>query len=227
MLDSVGAPLEANYRVAAFDRRGHGRTADTPAPFDFWAMADETISLLTLLADSRPAVLVGHSDGAITALHVALRRPDLVSAMVLIGGSYHYDGTMPSVFDDDEDDLAAGDMLDAYASRSPDGPEHFPTIVAKTMQLWKHQPTLTVEQLATITQPTLVLVGDDDSVTMNHTCSLYEGLGAAQLAVVPGASHLLMFEKPELTNLLIGDFLADRTPPQTYWPQRRALHPSA
>jgi len=49
LLKSIGPPLARRYRVAAFDRRGHGRTADTDEPFSYDAMATETIAFLEYL----------------------------------------------------------------------------------------------------------------------------------------------------------------------------------
>jgi len=52
------------------------------------------------------------------------------------------------------------------------------------------------DDIAGITQPTLVMVGDDDLVPLAHTCSLYQALSRGQLAVVRGASHAFPFEQP-------------------------------
>lgn len=82
LLDSIGPALAEPYRVAAFDRRGHGRTADTAEPLHYDAMADETIGVLEYL--DRPAHLVGHSDGGDVGLLVAMRPPDLVQRVVMI-----------------------------------------------------------------------------------------------------------------------------------------------
>jgi pimeloyl-ACP methyl ester carboxylesterase len=78
------------------------------------------------------------------------------------------------------------------------------------------------DDIAGITQPTLVMVGDDDLIRLAHTCSLYEALPRARLAVVPGASHALPIEQPELVARLIADFLAATDPPDTLLPIRRA-----
>ena len=67
LLKSIGPSLAKRYRVAAFDRRGHGRTADTDEPFSYDAMADETIAFIEYL--ERRVHLVGHSDGGNVALH--------------------------------------------------------------------------------------------------------------------------------------------------------------
>jgi pimeloyl-ACP methyl ester carboxylesterase len=66
-----------------------------------------------------------------------------------------------------------------------------------------------------------VLVGDDDMVTLEHTMSLYRAIRNSELAVVPGTSHLVAMEKPDLVNRLVLDFL-QRDPIPTYMPLRRA-----
>ena len=89
----MGPSLTA-YRVVAFDRRGHGRTGDTEAPFHYDDMATETVSVLEQVVGG-PAHLVGWSDGGIIAMLVALRHPDLVRRLVLIGANFHFNGTLP------------------------------------------------------------------------------------------------------------------------------------
>ena len=84
------------------------------------------------------------------------------------------------------------------------------------------EPTMTEADLARVGAPALVLVGDDDIATMAYTCSLYESLPAGQLAVIPAASHLVVYEKPELVNALVTEFLTLEAPPQTLMPIRRA-----
>ncbi|GAA2778737.1 pimeloyl-ACP methyl ester carboxylesterase [Nonomuraea dietziae] len=78
--------------------------------------------------------------------------------------------------------------------------------------------------LDAVTCPTLVMAADDDIVTLEHTLALYRGLRDAQLAVVPGTSHLLLHEKPELCVRLISDFLTTGPTP-TWMPVRRAARP--
>lgn len=221
MLGPFGS-LADRFRLAAFDRRGHGRTADTDAAFHYADMADEAVGVVEELI-GEPTHLVGYSDGANVSLLVALRRPDLVRSLVLISANYRADGMMPGVFEDfDPESDVASMLLSAYAERSPDGAEHFPTILDKTMTMIAAEPTMTEEDLRQIVAPALVLVGDDDIATMEHTCALYESLPAGQLAVIPGASHLVVFEKPELVNALVSDFLTTEGPPMTLMPVRRS-----
>jgi pimeloyl-ACP methyl ester carboxylesterase len=75
--------------------------------------------------------------------------------------------------------------------------------------------------LARIAAPTLVMVGDDDIAKFEHTIELFEAIPDAQLAVIPGASHVVPIEKPELVNQLVLDFLAAEGPATTMMPLRR------
>ena len=219
MLDSIGPAINAQHRVLAFDRRGHGRTADTDAPFHYDDMASETIAVIEDIVGG-PSHLVGWSDGGIVSLLVALRRPDLVDRMVLIGANYHHEGILP--IEIPRDSPFAAQMFQDYADRSPDGAEHFEQALGKAFTLFATEPTLDVDQLRTIAAPTLVLVGDDDLIRLDHTCSLYEALPAGQLAVVPRTSHAVVIEQPETCAQLIVEFLAAELPPVTIMPARRA-----
>ena len=63
-------------------------TPDVDGPLTYSVMADDTVAYLDQEVDG-PAHLVGWSDGAVVALLVALRRPDLVRRTVLIGQYYN------------------------------------------------------------------------------------------------------------------------------------------
>jgi pimeloyl-ACP methyl ester carboxylesterase len=218
LLNTIGGPIGERHRVVAFDRRGHGRTADTDAPFHYDDMATETIAVLDLVIGG-PAVLVGWSDGGIIALLVSMRRPDLVSRQIVIGTNYHVDGLRPLELDPAS---PLGAMIaTAYAERSPDGKDHFEVVLAKAVALFRAEPTLTVDDLATISAPTLVLVGDDDLVELDHTASLYEALAAGRLAIVPGTSHAVPLEAPSEVARLVLDFIVADDPPRTLMPSRR------
>ena len=109
-------------------------------------------------------------------------------------------------FQADGDDLAM--LRTMYEAVSPDGPEHWPVVVAKFKEMVATQPTISVEQLGGITASTLVVVGDDDMITLEHTGSLFRAIPNSQLAVVPGTSHFVVMEKPELVNRIVLDFLS-------------------
>ena len=162
---------------------------------------------------------MGCSDGATVALLVALRRPDLVRRLVFVAGVFHRDGWLPGVIDPNTplpEFLAA-----AYGEVSPDGPEHFPVVSEKLARMHAEEPNLDSSHLSRVTSRTLVMVGDDDEVSLEHAVALYRGLPDAELVVVPGTSHGLLVEKPELCNTIIVEFLT-LDPAITMAPIRRA-----
>lgn len=219
LLNTIGTGLVERFRVVAFDRRGHGYTADTEADFHYEDMATETIRVLEQVVGG-PAHLVGWSDGGIVGLLVALKRPDLVDKLIVVGTNYHFDGVVP-VEMDPESSLVEG-LGKAYVERSPDGPEHLEVAFSKSFKMFTTEPTLTTADIAQITRPVLVVVGDDDLVALPHTVSLYGSLPEGQLAVVPGASHALPMEQPDALTSLILNFLTAATSPNTLFPIRRA-----
>ena len=217
LLHSIGSDLEQRFRIIAFDRPGHGYTADTAQPFHYEDMASHAIGLLERVGVSSKVHLVGWSDGGIVAMLVALRRPDLVDRLVLIGVNFHVDG----IHELDVGDEAPAGMVEGYARRSPDGADHFPVVSEKFLAMVTTEPTLTPDDLAHLAHPTLVLVGDDDLVRLDHTVALYEALPAGRLCVVPGASHAVVIERPQLVASTIAEFLSGPEPPETLLPVRR------
>jgi pimeloyl-ACP methyl ester carboxylesterase len=108
-----------------------------------------------------------------------------------------------------------------YAAESPDGADHFAVVAAKIIENALTGPTLAAEQLAGVPARTLVMSGDDDAVSLEHTVEMYRALPQAELAVVPGTSHVLITEKPALVTQLVLDFLTT-DPVSTIMPIRRA-----
>ncbi|WP_328411100.1 alpha/beta fold hydrolase [Nocardia sp. NBC_00403] len=218
------AMLTDRLRVFTADRRGHGRTPDLPGPISYDLMASDTIAFLDQVVGAS-AHLVGYSDGAIVAMLVAIRRPDLVRKLVLISGNFHYDGMTPGLLDGFMTGGLVQRLGPRYGEVSPDGEEHFPVVVDKLLRMMAEEPTLTEQQLTHIASPTLVITADDDAVTLEHTIALYRAIPDSELAVVPRASHLLVVEKPAQVYPLIADFLTIEPAP-TLQPIRRSAEPS-
>ena len=211
-------PLTAHFHVYTPERRGHGRTPDVEGPITYELMAQDTIAFLEQVVGG-PAHLVGHSAGANVALVVAVRRPDLARRVVLISGVFHRDGWIPDAIDPDCDLHEA--LVGGYAELSPDGAGHFPVVAAKLKRMDFEEPALQATELRGLPNRTLVMVADDEEVTLEHTVEMYRSLPDAELAIIPGTSHGLLHEKPRLCNTVIVDFLtADPIP--TYAPVRRA-----
>jgi pimeloyl-ACP methyl ester carboxylesterase len=201
--------LAERYRVYLPERRGHGRTPDVPGATGFDVMAGDTIAFMEAL-EIPSAHLVGWSDGGIIALEIALMRPDLVRRLVLIGTAAHIDGYTAETHDwiqNATPETFPSVLRDAYERLSPDGPDHFRVVFEKLVAVWRTEPRHDAAELAQLAAPTLVAIGDSDLVTVEHAAEMRRAILDAQLAVVPGAGHGLMFEKPDLVNRLIIDFL--------------------
>jgi pimeloyl-ACP methyl ester carboxylesterase len=211
--------LAERFHVYAYDRRGHGRTPDVEGPMTFEAGVDDTVALLEDVIGGA-ADLLGHSNGAFIAMLTAMRRPELVRRLVLVSGGFHRDGLVFSANEGDSKEMVA-EFGPSYGEVSPEGEEHFPVIVDKTAELERKQPALAQAALRDIKAPTLLMFGDDDLVTIEHIKATYEGIPDAELAIIPGASHFLLQEKPALCNRIIADFLINEPVP-TVAPIRRA-----
>ncbi|UED84891.1 alpha/beta fold hydrolase [Streptomyces profundus] len=222
MFDVALPHLDVHFRVLTFDRRAHGHTPDVGGPLSYELMARDTIAFLERVVNG-PAHLVGHSDGANVALLVAMRRPDLVRKLVPISGNFHHEGLLPGVLEGFGEEDALRYLGTNYGAVSPDGEQHFPTVVDKVLRMAGTQPTLTEADLARITARTLVVAGDDDAMSLEHTVALYRAIPDAELAIVPRASHLLVVERPAEVYGLVNTFLTTaEPPPPTRQPIRRA-----
>jgi pimeloyl-ACP methyl ester carboxylesterase len=202
--------LAERYRLYVPERRGHGRTPDIEGPFTYETMAADTAAFLDAVG-AGAVHLVGWSDGAVVGMLVALRRPELVRKLVVMGQYFNLEGEVPefrALIDYWGSDLPEA-LHEVYDRVSPDGPEHFPVVLEKLMRMWREEPDIALSELAGVHAPTLVMQGDDDIVEVEHSATLAATLPDAQLAVIPGTSHMAPLEKPDLVNHLILGFLDD------------------
>lgn len=190
------------FKVLAPERRGHGHTPDVDGPLRYADMATDTIVFLEVVQG--PAHLVGWSDGGIVGLVVAAARPDLVRKLVAISANARPAATVTV-----PEFQAMGETPPGFLGK-------FFAMVGSD------EPNISPDGLAGIKAPTLILSGDDDIVTLEHTVELYRAIPGSELAVVPGTSHVLPMEKPELVNRIVIDFL-ENDPPETMLPIRRAV----
>ena len=80
--------LAKHFKVVAFERPGHGHTADNNEPFSFVTISEYTVDFIEAQGLG-PTNLMGWSDGAIIALLVSISRPDLVKRLVSVSGSFN------------------------------------------------------------------------------------------------------------------------------------------
>ena len=100
------------YRMIAADTRGHGGTDKPAGPYDMAMFARDYAALADALGLKRVCV-VGLSQGGMVAQKLALLRPDLVSALVLISTSCK---SAPSLRDNMEARIAAMDKAGPEAA---------------------------------------------------------------------------------------------------------------
>ena len=206
--------LAERYRVLIPERRGHGRSPDVDGPVTMEIFAADTAAFIEAL-ELGPAHVIGWSDGGKVGMSLALNRPDLVRKLVLIGAELtEAGGTVANQA------LLTPEGLESlktffrqlYEPLSPDGPEHFDVVFAKWRQMWENLPDVDLTALKALPMPVLLMQGDDDCVRIEHTAEVARAIPDARVAVVPGTSHGLPLEKPDLVSRLLLDFLADPQP---------------
>jgi 3-oxoadipate enol-lactonase len=215
--------LGKRYRIVLYDKRGHGLSEATPAPYRMTDHVADLSALLDHLGIEKAAV-VGLSVGGLIVQGLAAMRPDLVSAMVLCDTA-HKIGTaeMWNARIDTVTSKGIASMSDAIlerwftpAYRKPENPD----FVGYTAMLTRttvdgYAGTCAAIRDADLTEstralklPALCIVGDQDGSTppdlVRSTSQLIEG---ARFEIIEGAGHIPCVEKPAETARLIGDFL--------------------
>lgn len=201
--------LARHYQLIVPERRGHGHTPDTEGGFAYEQMADDMAAFMRALGFGRSKI-IGYSDGANLILFLALKHPALVERFVSVGGNYHHKGCLEA-FQQDLRSLpedSVGEGIDRnYEKYSPDGPGHYAKVFAKVRRLWLEEPAFTREDIARIAAPALIMAGDQDVISLEHTLDFYRSLPHSSLCIFPG-SHSILKEQAEACNRVILDFLA-------------------
>jgi pimeloyl-ACP methyl ester carboxylesterase len=182
------------HHIVAPDQVGQGRTPDVPGPLSYTAMMQDTAALLRQLKLKHVDV-VGFSDGGILALMLAVRHPELVRRLVISGVNISPEGLVT-------------ENLEGLRADDTPNPK---TIDEKLSHLWATSPTkdeLSMALLATIQQPVLLVSGDHDVITLEHTLQIFHALPNSELCVLPGTDHGTFSSRPEWLNPIIGAFLA-------------------
>lgn len=213
------------YRMIAADTRGHGATDKPDGPYDMAMFARDYGALADALGLKRVCV-IGLSQGGMVAQKLALLRPELVSALVLVSTSCKSD---PSLRDNMEARIAALDkagpeaaariaaesifspgwrasnaaaLARFYAWRSaiPSAPLNAATRALYDFNLSPDLPGITV--------PTMVIAGQDDVLTrpkgMEEIAALIPG---AEYRVIAKSGHMIPVEQPEALLPLLDEFL--------------------
>jgi pimeloyl-ACP methyl ester carboxylesterase len=227
-IPSMGAiipRLAESHKVYALELQGHGRTTDIDRPITYPNLADDVAAFMDKVGLQKADVF-GYSMGAITGLQVAIRHPDKVNKLIFAAGAYDAEGWQPAFkefipqmnvemflkmpFAEEYRELAA----------NPDG---FPALAEKLIALEK-EPMAWGEEVKTIKAPVLIITGDADGATLEHSVAMFRLLGggvmgdmgkplpASRLAVLPATSHTAVITQTDLLLAFIEPFLKGETP---------------
>jgi len=227
--------LASRARVVAPDARGHGQSS---TPFEPFRQCDDVAALIRHL-DAGPAMLIGTSMGAGTAVDTALEYPDLVSSLVISGA-----GTNEPVFEDPwslsqlarlqqaieamdvsawvaaELDYAAGpdrtleDLDTRMVERLRTMHEHFVSTHVRPGIVPADHVVGSWERLSEISVPVLGIVGAADGADHHRMCeralrSVQNGRGVAR---IEDAGHYPNLEQPAEWDRIVDAFLANLPP---------------
>jgi pimeloyl-ACP methyl ester carboxylesterase len=171
------------------------------------ALADDVLALLDHLGIAEADVF-GFSLGGLVATEMGLRAPSRIGKLIVASADAHRPPGRESVpISDDKLPMPADfqRMQDARTAVAPD-PTDFERFAEKTSTMVHEVPGKT-DELRSLSMPTLLMFGDRDFWPLADVRELFELLPNAQLAVLPGTTHMGMTQQPELTLALITPFL--------------------
>jgi pimeloyl-ACP methyl ester carboxylesterase len=207
-------PLATRRRIIAVELQGHGHTADIDRTPSIAAHAADIVALLDHLRLER-VDLLGFSLGGLVGFELAVNHPSRLGRLVAASAHVRPDGYHAEIFDEElfktssrvptPADFQA--MVDAYRSVAPD-PDHFPEFMAKQSAQVAAFRGWTDEQLHAISSPTLLLIGDEAFVRIEHGAEMLELIPGSQLAVLPGATHMAVMQRTEQVLAMVAPLLA-------------------
>jgi pimeloyl-ACP methyl ester carboxylesterase len=219
MWDPVAELLAPRHRVVRYDMRGFGRSRSSAGTFSPVADALAVLSMLGV----ESATVVGASYGGAVALQLALAAPDRVEALVLLASAlpgHEWSAKFKDFAAREEAAIERGDLdeaveltlrmwVDGPARRPEESDQRIRSLVAdmqrRAIELQvadelddaEIDPPVS-ERLGSIRTPAIVMIGDRDVEDFAHIADrLVAELPAATLRRVPGAGHLLAFERPD------------------------------
>jgi pimeloyl-ACP methyl ester carboxylesterase len=211
--DSLRPELAAGRQVIATELQGHGRTADIDRDITLAALAGDVAGLLAYLGVEQADVL-GFSLGGGVALQLALDYPDRVGRLITASVSYAPDGFHAEITDPAQHATSTRmptaedfrQMREAYDRLAPD-PGHFDVFAAKASAAAASLKGWSAAELGRIGAPTLLIFGDHDFIRLEHAVEMQSLIPGAQLAVLPGATHMDVLRRTDLMIPLVRDFL--------------------
>ena len=190
-----------SYKVIAVDSRAQGKTVDPGDSLSFEMMADDFAALLEAMhIDS--AYVIGWSDGGINALLLAMRHPEKVIKLVSTGANLTPDSSA----------LTPVTWIDGQKEYALKKNKIWTT--AKEKNDWKIflldllQPNVSFDALKAIRCPSLIVCGDHDVITIEHTAAIYKNIPRAYLWVLPNSGHATLQEHRDEFNKMADEFFS-------------------
>ena len=206
--------VRKGYNVYAIDLPGHGRSAGTPRT-SIEAMAD-WVHEFTLAVGIETTAVVGHSMGSLVTLDFAARYPQTTRALVLLGTAVPMAVTDPLLNAAEAQDHLAFDMLNiwGHSKRAHYGGNPNPgmwmtgagiRLLERSVPGALHTDlnacrnyTDGVERAASITCPTLLILGKLDAMTPPFVArDVAEAIEGSRTLMLKGSGHALMTERPD------------------------------
>ncbi|HYF96060.1 MAG TPA: alpha/beta fold hydrolase [Symbiobacteriaceae bacterium] len=215
------------FRVLTYDCRGQGQS-DKPddGPYTPAQHAQDLDNLFTALC-IKEAALLGVSSGACVALEFAVRRPERVTALVLANGYGRADTAMKVKLTSWLNGMAAGGGPLRFDISSPwIWGATFLNRSFEALKPWREKGTAlpafavrnliaggmeidVLDELPSITCPTLILTGDEDVLTpLSYAHELQRRIHGSQIIMLREAGHCMFLEQPAQFTRAAGDFLA-------------------
>jgi pimeloyl-ACP methyl ester carboxylesterase len=211
-------PFLAKYgKVIAVELQAHGRTSDREAPESFTQDADDVAALIKYLKIDK-ANFLGFSNGGSTTLQIAIRHPELVNKIIAVSAATKRDGLIAGFFDGMKGVTLAQmpmSLQEAYLKVAPDK-EGLKIMFEKDRDRMIGFKDWKDEDLKSIKAPTLLMVSQNDVITIDHTVKMSQLISGSKLMVLPGVHGSFLGEvctvekgskMPEITATLVQEFL--------------------
>jgi pimeloyl-ACP methyl ester carboxylesterase len=203
----VPALVSTGHRVVVIDSRGHGRSTRDARPFTYELMASDVLAVMETLHLEEAAV-VGWSDGACTALILAMKIPARVAGVFFFGCNMDPSGTKEIAWSNPILARCLSRHAQDYAQLSAT-PDKFKTFADAVGLMMKTQPNYSARDLADIHTPVAIVQSEhDEFIKSEHAEYLARSIPGAELIILPGVSHFAPLQRPEQFNSVLRAFLA-------------------
>ncbi|ANK83775.1 MULTISPECIES: alpha/beta fold hydrolase [unclassified Rhizobium] len=201
------AEFARDHLVIVADSRGHGRSTRSGQPFGYDLMTSDYVALLHYLKIDK-VTLVGWSDGGIIGIDMAMNHPEKLIRVIAQAANVTTDGVKDDALTNKTFKEYINVAGDQYRKLSPT-PNDYDTVYTQISKMWATQPTWTAADLAKISVPITLAIGDhDEAVKLDHTEMMAKEIPDAKLVILRDVSHFAMLQDAEGYNGMIRDAMA-------------------